>query len=174
MPPTTRIETVLSVALRLRRGRRTIWTVARDLGIGSQVLRRLEGSLGSPSAITCDIVAKWLLWTPEQVLAASYVPYPREGDWDSRPRRPSTRQPKRKRIRTVLGGAIRAKRLEEGMSVREAANYVGIAGSTLSRYESGVLKPRPDNAKQLGCWLGWTREAVLEAAESPVTARGPK
>lgn len=44
----------------------------------------------------------------------------------------------------------------------------GVNYMTLSRLEREARRPSYDNAKALAVWLGWTVEAVMEAAEKGV------
>jgi DNA-binding XRE family transcriptional regulator len=63
-----------------------------------------------------------------------------------------------------LAAAIQAKR--EGMSQDDAAITLGLSGVTLSRLERGAHRPTYDTAVKLAAWLGWTVEAVMDAART--------
>lgn len=50
-------------------------------------------------------------------------------------------------------------RQEKGMNQREFANFLDITPATLSRYESGLMKPTLEQginlSKKLGCTVDW-------------------
>src|SRR5947209_18550114 len=57
-------------------------------------------------------------------------------------------------VNTVeLGRAIRRKREEVGLSLRDVADETGVSASTLSRIENGTGKPDADNIARLTAWL---------------------
>ena len=60
-----------------------------------------------------------------------------------------------------LGRAIRRKREEIGMSLRDAANETGVSASTLSRIENGTGKPDADNIARLTAWLNVPMERIM-------------
>src|SRR6059058_1887065 len=52
-----------------------------------------------------------------------------------------------------LGRAIRRKREEAGLSLRDVADETGVSASTLSRIENGTGRPDADNIARLTQWL---------------------
>jgi len=60
-----------------------------------------------------------------------------------------------------LGGAIRRRRQELGLSLRDVADKTGVSASTLSRIENGTGKPDADNIARLTSWLNMPMERVL-------------
>ena len=65
-------------------------------------------------------------------------------------------------VNTVeLGRAIRRKREEAGLSLRDVANETGVSASTLSRIENGTGKPDADNIARLTAWLDVPMERIM-------------
>ena len=65
-------------------------------------------------------------------------------------------------VNTVeLGRAIRRKREEMGLSLRDVADETGVSASTLSRIENGTGKPDADNIARLTGWLNMPMERVM-------------
>ncbi|MCA1849813.1 MAG: helix-turn-helix domain-containing protein [Acidobacteria bacterium] len=65
-------------------------------------------------------------------------------------------------VNTVeLGRAIRRKREEAGLSLRDVANETGVSASTLSRIENGTGKPDADNIARLTAWLNVPMERIM-------------
>src|SRR3712207_4254100 len=65
-------------------------------------------------------------------------------------------------VNTVeLGRAIRRKREELGLSLRDVADETGVSASTLSRIENGTGKPDADNIARLTGWLDMPMERVM-------------
>src|SRR5258707_5629425 len=62
-----------------------------------------------------------------------------------------------------LGRAIRRRREELGLSLRDVADETGVSASTLSRIENGTGKPDADNIARLTSWLKMPMESVLGA-----------
>ena len=60
-----------------------------------------------------------------------------------------------------LGRAIRRKREELGLSLRDVADETGVSASTLSRIENGTGKPDADNIARLTGWLDMPMERVM-------------
>ena len=60
-----------------------------------------------------------------------------------------------------LGSAIRRRREQQGMSLRDLADETGVSASTLSRIENGTGKPDADNIARLAAWLDMPIERVL-------------
>ncbi len=60
-----------------------------------------------------------------------------------------------------LGRAIRRRRQELGLSLRDVADKTGVSASTLSRIENGTGKPDADNIARLTSWLNMPMERVL-------------
>ena len=69
-------------------------------------------------------------------------------------------------VNTVeLGRAIRRKREEAGLSLRDVADETGVSASTLSRIENGTGKPDADNIARLTAWLEMPIERVMSGRE---------
>src|SRR3989449_11545206 len=60
-----------------------------------------------------------------------------------------------------LGGAVRRRRQERGLSLRDVADRTGVSASTLSRIENGTGKPDADNIARLAAWLDMPIERVM-------------
>jgi len=60
-----------------------------------------------------------------------------------------------------LGRAIRRRRDELGLSLRDVADRTQVSASTLSRIENGTGKPDADNIARLTAWLDMPMERVL-------------
>jgi len=60
-----------------------------------------------------------------------------------------------------LGRAIRCRREELELSLRDVADETGVSASTLSRIENGTGKPDADNIARLTSWLNMPMERVL-------------
>jgi transcriptional regulator with XRE-family HTH domain len=60
-----------------------------------------------------------------------------------------------------LGRAIRRRRDELGLSLRDVADKTSVSASTLSRIENGTGKPDADNIARLTAWLDMPMERVL-------------
>src|SRR3982074_2032405 len=66
------------------------------------------------------------------------------------------------RINTAeLGNAVRRRREQQGLSLRDVAELTGVSASTLSRIENGTGKPDADNIARLTSWLNMPMERVL-------------
>ncbi|HXD29933.1 MAG TPA: helix-turn-helix domain-containing protein [Pyrinomonadaceae bacterium] len=65
-----------------------------------------------------------------------------------------------------LGRAIRRRRDELGLSLRDVADKTGVSASTLSRIENGTGKPDADNIARLTGWLDMPMERVLSGRHS--------
>jgi len=68
-----------------------------------------------------------------------------------------------------LGRAVRRKRDDLRLSLRDVANETGVSASTLSRIENGTGKPDADNIARLTAWLDVPMERILSgrSAEGP-------
>ena len=65
-------------------------------------------------------------------------------------------------VNTVeLGRAIRRKREEQGLSLRDVADETNVSASTLSRIENGTGKPDADNIARLTAWLNVPVERIM-------------
>lgn len=65
-------------------------------------------------------------------------------------------------VNTVeLGRAIRRRREELNLSLRDVADVTGVSASTLSRIENGTGKPDADNIARLTGWLDMPMERVM-------------
>src|SRR5436189_4451506 len=60
-----------------------------------------------------------------------------------------------------LGNAVRRRREERGLSLRDVADVTGVSASTLSRIENGTGKPDADNIARLTSWLDVPMERIL-------------
>ena len=60
-----------------------------------------------------------------------------------------------------LGRAIRRRRDELGLSLRDVATETAVSASTLSRIENGTGKPDADNIARLTSWLDVPMERIL-------------
>lgn len=60
-----------------------------------------------------------------------------------------------------LGRAIRRKREQLGLSLRDVADETDVSASTLSRIENGTGKPDADNIARLTSWLDVPMERIL-------------
>src|SRR2546427_2711449 len=60
-----------------------------------------------------------------------------------------------------LGRAIRRRRDELRLSLRDVADKTSVSASTLSRIENGTGKPDADNIARLTSWLNMPMERVL-------------
>ena len=60
-----------------------------------------------------------------------------------------------------LGRAIRRRREELALSLRDVATETAVSASTLSRIENGTGKPDADNIARLTAWLDVPMERIL-------------
>src|SRR6266576_2381593 len=60
-----------------------------------------------------------------------------------------------------LGRAIRRRRQELALSLRDVADQTNVSASTLSRIENGTGKPDADNIARLTTWLDVPLERIL-------------
>jgi transcriptional regulator with XRE-family HTH domain len=60
-----------------------------------------------------------------------------------------------------LGNAVRRRREELELSLRDVADKTGVSASTLSRIENGTGKPDADNIARLASWLDMPIERVM-------------
>jgi transcriptional regulator with XRE-family HTH domain len=74
-------------------------------------------------------------------------------------------------INTVeLGRAIKRRREELGLSLRDVADVTNVSASTLSRIENGTGKPDADNIARLTGWLDMPIDRVMSSSTSEVEA----
>lgn len=64
-----------------------------------------------------------------------------------------------------LGRAIKRRREELGLSLRDVANETAVSASTLSRIENGTGKPDADNIARLASWLDVPMERILSGRQ---------
>src|SRR6187401_1662268 len=64
-----------------------------------------------------------------------------------------------------LGRAIRRRREELGLSLRDVADETNVSASTLSRIENGTGKPDADNIALLTNWLDVPLERILSGGQ---------
>src|SRR6476661_6915992 len=69
-----------------------------------------------------------------------------------------------------LGRAIRRRREELGLSLRDVANETAVSASTLSRIENGTGKPDADNIARLTSWLDVPMERILSGRDPQADA----
>lgn len=69
----------------------------------------------------------------------------------------------------ALGRAIRRRREELGLSLRDVADQTNVSASTLSRIENGTGKPDADNIARLTTWLDVPLERILTRGSSEVS-----
>ena len=62
-----------------------------------------------------------------------------------------------------LGRAVKRRREELGLSLRDVADKTSVSASTLSRIENGTGKPDADNIARLTAWLDVPVERILSA-----------
>lgn len=65
-----------------------------------------------------------------------------------------------------LGRAVKRRREELGLSLRDVADKTSVSASTLSRIENGTGKPDADNIARLTAWLEVPVERILSARPS--------
>ena len=64
-----------------------------------------------------------------------------------------------------LGRAVRRRREELGLSLRDVASETDVSASTLSRIENGTGKPDADNIARLTAWLDVPMERILSGRD---------
>jgi transcriptional regulator with XRE-family HTH domain len=65
-----------------------------------------------------------------------------------------------------LGRAVRRRREELGLSLRDVADETSVSASTLSRIENGTGKPDADNIARLTGWLDVPMERILSGRQT--------
>ena len=74
-------------------------------------------------------------------------------------------------VNTVeLGRAIKRRREELGLSLRDVADVTNVSASTLSRIENGTGKPDADNIARLTGWLDMPIDRVMSKSSAEVEA----
>jgi transcriptional regulator with XRE-family HTH domain len=72
-------------------------------------------------------------------------------------------------INTVeLGRAIKRRREELALSLRDVADVTNVSASTLSRIENGTGKPDADNIARLTGWLDMPIDRVMSKSDANV------
>jgi transcriptional regulator with XRE-family HTH domain len=72
-------------------------------------------------------------------------------------------------INTVeLGRAIKRRREELGLSLRDVADVTAVSASTLSRIENGTGRPDADNIARITQWLDMPVDRLMKKAASDV------
>src|SRR6476620_11053602 len=66
-----------------------------------------------------------------------------------------------------LGSAVRRRREQQNLSLRDVADETGVSASTLSRIENGTGKPDADNIARLASWLDMPIERVMHQGTDP-------
>ena len=69
-----------------------------------------------------------------------------------------------------LGRAIKRRREELSLSLRDVADVTNVSASTLSRIENGTGKPDADNIARLTGWLDMPIDRVMSKSTSEVEA----
>src|SRR5437868_9562675 len=72
-----------------------------------------------------------------------------------------------------LGSAVRRRREQQGLSLRDVAEETGVSASTLSRIENGTGKPDADNIARLAAWLDMPIERVMHHANATAADQTP-
>jgi len=72
-----------------------------------------------------------------------------------------------------LGRAVRRRREELGLSLRDVATRTSVSASTLSRIENGTGKPDADNIARLTSWLDVPMERILSGRQGQADAASP-
>ncbi len=72
-----------------------------------------------------------------------------------------------------LGRAVRRRREELGLSLRDVADKTSVSASTLSRIENGTGKPDADNIARLTSWLDVPMERILSGRQGQTEAPPP-
>ena len=72
-----------------------------------------------------------------------------------------------------LGRAVRRRREELGLSLRDVATRTSVSASTLSRIENGTGKPDADNIARLTSWLDVPMERILSGRQNQAEAAPP-
>lgn len=75
---------------------------------------------------------------------------------------------------TPSGSAIRNRRLLLGLEVKDVAAKIGVTGSILSRYETGVRSPSPTTLRLLAETLGCEIADLLHEAPPGVIPPLPR
>ena len=60
-----------------------------------------------------------------------------------------------------LGRAVKRRREEQGLSLRDVADQTGVSASTLSRIENGTGKPDAENIARLTAWLDMPLDRLM-------------
>src|SRR2546428_9651944 len=72
-----------------------------------------------------------------------------------------------------LGDAVRRRREQKGMSLRDVAEETEVSASTLSRIENGTGKPDADNIARLAAWLDMPIEHVMHHTNASTADQTP-
>ncbi|PYS38130.1 MAG: hypothetical protein DMF71_17295 [Acidobacteria bacterium] len=72
-----------------------------------------------------------------------------------------------------LGSAVRRRREQHGLSLRDVAEETGVSASTLSLIENGTGKPDADNIARLAAWLDMPIERVMHHANATAADQTP-
>jgi DNA polymerase V len=73
--------------------------------------------------------------------------------------------------RKKLSNAVKEKRLQEGLTLRELEDVVGAGFATLSRIESGIGSPDSEHLVSICQWLRRPPESFFSGVSSPLRAR---
>lgn len=72
-----------------------------------------------------------------------------------------------------LGTAVRRRREQQQLSLRDVAAETGVSASTLSRIENGTGKPDADNIARLAAWLDMPIERMMHQTQRGVADPNP-
>jgi len=64
-----------------------------------------------------------------------------------------------------LGRAVKRRREEQGLSLRDVADQTGVSASTLSRIENGTGKPDAENIARLTAWLDMPLDRIMASRQ---------
>ncbi|MBX3300532.1 MAG: helix-turn-helix transcriptional regulator [Acidobacteria bacterium] len=67
-----------------------------------------------------------------------------------------------------LGKAIKRRREELGLSLRDLADVINVSASTLSRIENGTGRPDADNIARITQWLNMPVDRVMKSSGDSV------
>jgi transcriptional regulator with XRE-family HTH domain len=71
----------------------------------------------------------------------------------------------RKEGQAVDGNRLRSARLDKGLTLREAAELIGVSWKTLQRTEAGLSRPFPGTAKRIADFYGVRVTDLMPASE---------
>src|SRR5258707_4405845 len=72
-----------------------------------------------------------------------------------------------------LGSAVRRRREQQALSLRDVAEETGVSAWTLSRIEHGTARPDADTIARLAAWLDMPIERVMHSGHRSATDPKP-